>query len=97
MKKCPHCGEELTTKPKADPDGFADWWAISTRKVARPAAARAYAAALRKTKKETLLAAYRRYCDSKRGEDQTFTAHPATWLNQERWNEYSDSPPATRS
>lgn len=86
MRKCPNCGHILETKEK-DPDGFEEWWNVSTRKKAKGAARRAYSTALKKTTKEVLLSAYRLYGESRKGEPEQYTLHPATWLNGECWHE----------
>lgn len=41
------------------------------------------------TSHETLVNAVKRYAASRAGQDPTYTAMAATWLNQRRWEEYS--------
>ena len=69
------------------PDGFAIFWAAYPRHTAKPAALRAYKGALKRTKHDEIMAGVRRLVASK--PDPQFTPHPATWLNQDRWNDTS--------
>ncbi len=66
-------------------DGFEDFWNASPRKIAKASAQKAYAKALRLTDASTLLNAIRSYAEARQGQDQQYTAHPATWLNAGRW------------
>lgn len=63
---------------------FENWYAIYPKKVAKPAAMKAYRAARKKTAEADLLAGAsvmaRAYAT-----DKTYCPNPATWLNQERW------------
>lgn len=56
-------------------------------KVGRRAALRAIQAALRKVGADVLREAVTAYAQARKGEDQQFTPHPATWFNQERWTD----------
>lgn len=67
---------------------FARFWELYPRKVAKGAARTAWAAALRrgKARPEEIIAGAERYAaDPNR--DPAYTAHPATWLNAERWGD----------
>jgi hypothetical protein len=57
------------------------------RKIAKPAALRAIRKALAKHSFEFLLSCAKRYAISRAGQDPNFTPHPATWFNQERFND----------
>ena len=57
------------------------------RKVGRPVALRAIEKALTTTDHETLLKATVAYAEARRGQDQQFTPMPATWFNQQRYND----------
>lgn len=57
------------------------------RKVGRPVAVRAIEKALTTTDHETLLKATVAYAEARRGQDQQFTPMPATWFNQQRYND----------
>lgn len=70
--------------------GFDDFWAIVPRKVGKGQARKAYAASLKKTDAATIFQAMKAYAETRIGQDETYTAHPATWLNGERW---TDAPP----
>lgn len=75
-----------------DPDAvFDQFWKAYPRKVAKPVARKAFAKALAKADVRAIgagLKVWRAYW-TERGEPE-FVPHPATWLNQERWN---DEPP----
>lgn len=66
---------------------FDRWWKAYPKKVAKPAAAKAFPAALKKAGSvELLIAAAERYAnDPTRKPD--YTANPATWLKDERWTD----------
>lgn len=71
--------------PRADRSHFEDFWAAYPRKVGKLAAERAFKVALAKGATVTDLAAglNRQVWPS----DPRFVPHPATWLNQGRWND----------
>lgn len=76
-----------------EPDGFAEFYTTFPLKKARPKAAKAYADALKAGfSPADMLAGARRYAAERRGEESRFTAHPATWLNQRRWQDEPVSP-----
>lgn len=80
-------------KPRADHDPAFDlFWEVYPRKAAKPAAAKAWARAVKKADAQALIAAAAQYRDDP-GRDPQYTAHPATWLNHERWNDQ----PVTRA
>jgi len=76
--------DKNTSKKKNDED-FETWWKEYPRKISKGSARKAYQAALMKTSPAELLKKVKLYAVSRKGEDPTFTAHPATWLNGERW------------
>ena len=65
---------------------FDQWWDKYPRKTSKPTAKKAYRKALDKTDGAKLLAAAIAYRDDP-NRVQAFTKHPATWLNQECWND----------
>ena len=65
---------------------FAAWWSVYPRKVGKKVAATAYARACREITPDALLAATERFRDDPNRRDE-FTPHPATWLNQGRWDD----------
>ena len=62
-------------------------YAAYPRKVARKLAMRAIIRAMEKTPAELLIVLTRQYAEARRGQDENFTPHPATWFNQERFND----------
>jgi hypothetical protein len=67
--------------------GFAAFWAAYPRKTAKGAARRAWAKAIRAGAcPDVLVAAAARYRESP-ARTPDYTCHPATWLNQERWED----------
>lgn len=64
---------------------FDEWWDLYPRKVAKGDARRSWAKIVKTTDPRELINAVARYAASRRGEDPTFTAYPASWLRQERW------------
>jgi hypothetical protein len=74
----------LVQKP-IDPDpAFEEFWKTYPRREAKGAARRAWGKAVRLTNPDEILSAAARYRDDS-NRDPAFTAHPATWLNGERW------------
>ncbi|WP_200474849.1 hypothetical protein [Azospirillum argentinense] len=76
------------TAPPQAPDieaAFVEWWAAVPRKVAKGAALRAYRSALKHATPADLLAGIRRFAAEVEGREERFIAHPATWLNGQRW------------
>lgn len=85
-------GERSSTSV-AVPDLFDSFWGAYPRKVGKPAARRAFTAALRAFSVDDIARGLRAWTGhwDEAGTDETFIPHPATWLNQHRFN---DSPPA---
>lgn len=82
----PPIPEFLTRTPKREAEAlFDEWWALVPHKVGKGQARGAYRTALKKTDPETLKAGIVRYARDVAGKDTEFIAHPATWLNGERW------------
>src|SRR5262249_13893495 len=73
----------IRKKAQADPaESFEDFWAVYPRKVAKEAAARAYAAAIKRgVEPQTLIEGAKRYAVERKGQDPKYTKHPATWLH----------------
>lgn len=70
---------------KAEPDGFAEFYAAYPKHVGRDAAIKAYRGALKRAAAEEILAGARRYAEERAGEDPKFTKQPSTWLNGGHW------------
>lgn len=76
---------------KQDTNGdFEAFWARVPRKVGKGQARKAFNAALKKADVSTILDGMERYARSVKGKDSRFIAHPATWLNGERWTDEVD-------
>jgi hypothetical protein len=61
------------------------------RKVGKPAAIKAIKRALMRFSYELVLEKTKAYATARAGEDQQFTPHPATWFNQQRFNDDSST------
>lgn len=70
---------------QTDPD-FEAFWSLYPRKVAKPAARRAWSG-INATDKAQILRVLPAWADSWKGKDPTFIPHPSTWLNQQRWQD----------
>lgn len=79
-----------------DPD-FAAFWDSYPRKVAKGDARKAWKTAITKRRADpkTVILAAERYRDNpeRRRAEIKYTAHPATWLNGERWIEQAETAP----
>lgn len=83
--------EERATR---DLDRFDEFWNTYPRRVAKPDALKAYAKAVRRADPDLIVNGARRYRDDP-NRDDPFTAHPATWLNRDGWND-GPLPPRSR-
>ncbi len=68
-------------------DQCAQLYAAYPRHVAKQDALKAIAKALHKTTFAALLEAVTEYAQARVGDDSQFTPYPATWFNEERWND----------
>ena len=66
---------------------FDQWWQQYPRRVAKGAARKAFKRVLAQklASPDQLLAGVMRYAAERDGEDPQYTAHGASWLNDERW------------
>ena len=64
---------------------FEEFWQAFPKKTAKGHARKAWTVALRKTELSVILLAVKAFAASVAGKDPEFIAHPATWLNGERW------------
>lgn len=71
-------------------DRFTEFWSVYPRRVARGDAEKAWKAALKKAKPDTIIDGARRY-GSVPGREMHYTAYPASWLRAERWTDESDA------
>lgn len=83
--------EELdkSNSPSFDFDTWFDHelWLHFPRRVGKGQARKAAKAAIKKTSPETIIAGVRAFAASAAGKDEQYIAHPATWLNGERWSD----------
>jgi hypothetical protein len=68
------------------PDPFDEFWRTYPRRVGKDAAKKAWGQAAKRADVACILAGARRFAEDPNREPQ-FTAHPATWLNQGRWDD----------
>ena len=73
-------------EPSKEPSAFLRFWELYPRKTARTKAVEAWDRALRFARPEQILEGAERYANDPNRVD-AFTAYPATWLNQHRWND----------
>lgn len=66
---------------------FLIFYTIYPRHVGKADALKAYEKARKRTSAEVILDGAKRYAALRAGEDETRTAHPATWLNGSRWED----------
>jgi hypothetical protein len=78
---------------------FEVFWAHYPRKTGKGAARKAFLGALAKTDATTIIEAVTAYSHNCQaiGKETQFTPHPATWLNQERWDDDLEPAPQVRS
>lgn len=78
-------------EPDTEPDtenisqSFDQFWDAFPRRVAKGAAIKAFAKAVKRAEPSVIIAAAKRYALSRKKEDPAFTKHPATWLNSDSW------------
>lgn len=84
------------SKSAAEDPAFAEFWDAYPKRVAKGAARKAWDKAIKAgaDPKAITLAARRYATDPRRSADDIrYTAHPATWLNAERWADEDEPPP----
>jgi len=72
---------------KGAQEDFQRFWAQYPKKVAKLAAQKAFAQAVKKVAPNVILAGALRYAAERDGQDSKFTKHPATWLNKGCWDD----------
>ena len=81
-------GTGENTPSSTDVDGdFAEWYDLYPRKVGKQAAIKAYRRARKVADADTLLAGLRSQLPKLAGSEERFRPHPATWLNEGRWED----------
>jgi len=98
FKFCPYCGGTLKEEDKAT-EQAEEIYEIYPRKAGRPAALRAIKSAIKKVGFEELKMKVFLYHEAHKaaGTDLQYTPHPATWFNQERWNDELPKPDPRRT
>lgn len=71
-------------------DRFDEFWSKYPRRIAKAPAMKAWKAAVKKTDADTIISGAVRYAASVASSEERFIAHPATWLNGERWLDGAD-------
>jgi len=66
---------------------FETWWKLVPRKDQKKTARESFAKALKKSPLEQLTKGIIRYANHVAGRETRYVLLPATWLNQERWND----------
>ncbi|WP_211881274.1 hypothetical protein [Pseudarthrobacter albicanus] len=79
-------GKKTSSKPAASPE-FDAFYSVYPRHVGKVAARKAYDKALKLTDAATIRAGVEDLRIQVAGKDQQFTPHPATWLNEGRWDD----------
>jgi uncharacterized protein YdaU (DUF1376 family) len=79
--------------PRGD-DRFDDFWPMYPRKVGKDAARKAWAKAVKRSSADEILAGLKLQLPALAAKEQRFQPHPATWLNEGRWQ---DEPGAHKS
>jgi hypothetical protein len=75
-------------------EAFEVFWAHYPRKKGKGAARTAWARATKKADPGEIITGLSRYCrEVEQVDEARFIAHPATWLNQERWLDEPDQDP----
>lgn len=86
-------GKGTGNREEVSASRFQDFWLACPKKVGKGKAETLFKAACSKTSPDLLIEAMRRYAKTQVGLDPTYTAHPATWLSQRRWED--EAPGAT--
>jgi len=85
-------------RPKAaEPERFADFWAVYPRREDKGHARTAYARAIKSADPQDVITGAKRYAESTRGTERRYIALPATWLNGERWTDETATSPAAQA
>ena len=79
------------TQPAAD-ERFEFFWLAYPKRTAKGNARAAWQKAVKKIDAGIIIKAATRYATSVTGSEPKYIAHPATWLNAERWDDEPESP-----
>lgn len=83
--------EKPKSKPSSADADFDEFWKLYPRKTAKAAAVKAWRRARKAATVEEILTGVERYAKERAGQDPKYTAHPATWLNDARWDDDPES------
>lgn len=86
-------GPARTALPAVNSPEFEAFWTAYPRKTGKRAARTAWDRAVTRAEIAVILAGTARYRDDPNREP-AYTAHPSTWLNQDRWDDEPLPPPA---
>lgn len=79
-------------------DLFGRFWSQYPRHVAKPAARRAWDQAIKEGHDpNVIMAGVHRYAAERDGQEERYTAYPATWLRNRRWEDDPTPPPSSAS
>lgn len=77
--------EDVCVSCESQVDQFDMFWAVCPRKTAKGNAKTAWLKAVKKNTPAEIIAGMERYAKSVKGTEAQYIAHPASWLNAERW------------
>lgn len=66
---------------------FGEFWSLALRKIGKGAARKAYGRAIKRADEQAIMDAWISANKGWLGKDIQFVPHPATWLNQDRWED----------
>jgi hypothetical protein len=77
-----------TKHANSSDEAFERFWAVYPKQVAKTVAAKAFTTATQNgTNPENIIEGAKRYAAERDGQDEKYTAYPAKWLSEERWND----------
>jgi len=77
--------------------GFAEFWERYPRRIGKAAARKAYAKAMNLAQHDDIMFGLSQQMASLTAREAQYIPHPATWLNQERWNDDAEQPHNNRA
>jgi len=80
----------LSETPASTDDAFSEFYAKYPRKVGKGQARKAYARALKIARHDDIMYGLAQQMPKLEATEKQFIAHPATWLNGERWDDEPD-------
>lgn len=84
--------EDVCDSNQKQVDQFEQFWNACPRKTAKGNARAAWLKAIKKTSPDEIISGMLRYAKTTAGTEVNFIAHPATWLNGERWLDEHSTP-----